>query len=348
MLYVQLQRNCPALLEPCRSPPLPTLRDRSNASELNRSSTGGGSSSTAHINGSSNGNNNGTCSGCSELHYAAEAATMACLPLGISSLPAIYLLAPISSSLHHTLADAVTTFRSIVALFACPLSLSLPVSAPHVSSSLPLSVLPAGSPLPRNATVLWPYLIFLSTAILCLSASAIHHWFLCHCSATKHATLCLDYAGIASAQFGMVLTHNYYAFHCQPQLQLFYVTLSSVIGVAAFSLTLVPWCKSNTLRVLLFASIGLTGIVAATHRSILYPNVKLLTTITHMERRSIFFGALGAVFYLSRAPERWLPGRFDLLGSSHQWMHLCAVAAYYSHHLTCLQYLQWQETCAVL
>jgi adiponectin receptor len=34
---------------------------------------------------------------------------------------------------------------------------------------------------------------------------------------------------------------------------------------------------------------------------------------------------LGLVFYLTHWPERWWPGRFDMLGKSHQLWHLCIV-----------------------
>jgi predicted membrane channel-forming protein YqfA (hemolysin III family) len=36
---------------------------------------------------------------------------------------------------------------------------------------------------------------------------------------------------------------------------------------------------------------------------------------------------LAFVFYVSMMPERWLPGTFDLIGSSHQLWHLLILAA---------------------
>jgi len=30
----------------------------------------------------------------------------------------------------------------------------------------------------------------------------------------------------------------------------------------------------------------------------------------------------GSAVYASRIPERWFPKRFDLLGQSHNWMHI--------------------------
>lgn len=41
----------------------------------------------------------------------------------------------------------------------------------------------------------------------------------------------------------------------------------------------------------------------------------------------------GAGIYASRVPERWFPGKYDLVGSSHQVFHLFVVAAVVSHLL---------------
>jgi adiponectin receptor len=35
----------------------------------------------------------------------------------------------------------------------------------------------------------------------------------------------------------------------------------------------------------------------------------------------------GMAIYVFRVPERWYPGRFDLVGASHQVMHFFALAA---------------------
>ena len=40
--------------------------------------------------------------------------------------------------------------------------------------------------------------------------------------------------------------------------------------------------------------------------------------------------ALVVYFYASRVPERWAPGRFDLVLQSHQLWHLCVLAAIFA------------------
>ncbi|EAZ20642.1 hypothetical protein OsJ_36258 [Oryza sativa Japonica Group] len=53
--------------------------------------------------------------------------------------------------------------------------------------------------------------------------------------------------------------------------------------------------------------------------------------------------ALGVAVYAARVPERWFPGRFDLVGHSHQLFHLLVVAGAYAHYLGALEYLKWRD-----
>ena len=40
---------------------------------------------------------------------------------------------------------------------------------------------------------------------------------------------------------------------------------------------------------------------------------------------------IGAALYAARVPERWYPGRFDVVGSSHQIFHVLVVTAAVVH-----------------
>lgn len=57
----------------------------------------------------------------------------------------------------------------------------------------------------------------------------------------------------------------------------------------------------------------------------------------------IFYG-LGVVVYATRVPERWKPGKFDLVGNSHQLFHVLVIAGAYTHYLAGLVYLEWRDT----
>ena len=52
---------------------------------------------------------------------------------------------------------------------------------------------------------------------------------------------------------------------------------------------------------------------------------------------------LGAAIYALRVPERWNPGAFDLICSSHQLFHLCVVAAALVHYRGVHTLLAWRD-----
>lgn len=53
--------------------------------------------------------------------------------------------------------------------------------------------------------------------------------------------------------------------------------------------------------------------------------------------------AIGAVFYVTRIPERWKPGMFDIVGHSHQIFHVFVVAAALAHCAATLNIIEWRR-----
>eukprot|EP00249_Psilotum_nudum_P036835 c8847_g1_i1 orf=413-1342(-) len=52
---------------------------------------------------------------------------------------------------------------------------------------------------------------------------------------------------------------------------------------------------------------------------------------------------VGTFFYISRIPERWIPGLFDLGGNSHNIFHVLVVAGAYTHYRATLIFLKWRD-----
>jgi adiponectin receptor len=62
----------------------------------------------------------------------------------------------------------------------------------------------------------WPLFVFLVSAVICLSSSAIFHWFSAH-SKNYHSFLSrLDYAGISLLIAGSCYPPYFYFFYCEP------------------------------------------------------------------------------------------------------------------------------------
>jgi adiponectin receptor len=78
---------------------------------------------------------------------------------------------------------------------------------------------------------------------------------------------------------------------------------------------------------------GLSGIAPLVNGVIIYgyPLAKVNFVVT----RVILMGALyliGAFIYAFRIPERWWPGKFDIIGQSHQIFHVLVVAGAAIHY----------------
>ncbi|GFP97187.1 heptahelical transmembrane protein 2 [Phtheirospermum japonicum] len=52
---------------------------------------------------------------------------------------------------------------------------------------------------------------------------------------------------------------------------------------------------------------------------------------------------VGVVFYVTRIPERWRPGAFDVVGHSHKIFHVFVVAAALAHCVATLIIMEWRQ-----
>ncbi|WFD22688.1 inc metabolism membrane protein [Malassezia equina] len=177
--------------------------------------------------------------------------------------------------------------------------------------------------------------LYLLAAAKCLICSVSWHvmagcadlnWFLCFA--------CIDYTGISWLVAASLETLVYNGFYCQPDIIAAYT-----VGVLALGITmaLVPWApwfndiKYRTIRILLFIFMAFMGVVPFVHGAFLHgtgPMAKFFSPIVP----SIVSYVVGVVLYAFRFPERLAPGRFDLIGHSHQLWHVAIVLAIFFHY----------------
>ncbi|KAJ7741413.1 hemolysin-III related-domain-containing protein [Mycena maculata] len=187
--------------------------------------------------------------------------------------------------------------------------------------------------------------VFLSSAIFCLGASAFFHTSTCHSEEVSSRCHALDYSGIVILTVGSFYPSLYFGFFCQPRLQIFYLAAISSIGLVAAYIVLSPEYSKPThraARTTVFVGLGLSGVGPITHC--------LLTEGYQRVFSDLGFGwvvlcgalyILGALLYANRIPERLAPGKFDYFLASHQIFHCCVVAAAGAHYagvLTALNY----------
>ncbi|KAG8471750.1 hypothetical protein CXB51_036214 [Gossypium anomalum] len=192
----------------------------------------------------------------------------------------------------------------------------------------------------------WPFYVFLAGSMFCLLSSSICHLFSCHSHHLNLSLLRLDYAGITTMIITSFFPPIYYIFQCDPQWHFIYLGGITVLGLFTIVTLLSPALSTNkfrAFRAMLFSSMGLFGIIPGVHAMIVnWSNPRRNITLAYESAMAIFY-LTGTLFYVSRVPERFKPGWFDLTGHSHQIFHVLVVMGALAHYGASLVFLDWRD-----
>ncbi|GAB4828237.1 hypothetical protein Ancab_035149 [Ancistrocladus abbreviatus] len=192
----------------------------------------------------------------------------------------------------------------------------------------------------------WPFYIFLSGSMFCLLLSSLCHLFSCHSYHLSMLLLRMDYVGISIMIITSFFPPIYYIFQCDPHWQIFYLSVITLMGLFTVVTLLSPTLSSGKyrgFRALLFVSMGLFGLIPAVHASILnWDNPRRNMTMAYELFMALFY-LVGTGFYVSRVPERFKPGWFDLAGHSHQIFHVFVVLGALAHYGAALVFLDYRD-----
>ncbi|KAL2322204.1 hypothetical protein Fmac_026583 [Flemingia macrophylla] len=186
----------------------------------------------------------------------------------------------------------------------------------------------------------WPWFVFLAGGMGCLAFSTLSHLLACHSKLFNLLFWRLDYAGISLMIVCSFYAPIYYVFYCNPYIRAFYLSTITVFGVMAIITLLSPSLSSSRFRPFrasLFLSMGFSGVVPAVHALVTHWEHQHVVVALGYELVMAILYATGAVFYVTRIPERWKPGAFDIAGHSHQIFHLFVVLGALAHTLATLQ-----------
>lgn len=188
----------------------------------------------------------------------------------------------------------------------------------------------------------WPFYVFLMGAITCLILSSICHLFSCHSHSLNTTLLKLDYLGITTMIITSYFPPMYYIFQCQPHFQIFYLTSISILGFLTI-LTLFTSTKHRIFRTLVFVSMGLFGIVPTVHAVVVnWDEPGANVTLAYEGCMGLSY-LVGALVYVTRVPERFRPGCFDLVGHSHQIFHVLVILGGLAHYGAALIFLEFRR-----
>jgi adiponectin receptor len=176
---------------------------------------------------------------------------------------------------------------------------------------------------------------FFVGATACLGLSATFHLFSNHSDRVQKFGNQLDYLGIVFLIWGSFIPSIYYGFQQDPELVKRYWTMITTICVMTATTTMMPAFrkpKFRPFRAAMFVAMGLSGVFPVLHgiRIYGYSTIKYVLGFDWLLTQGLLY-VLGATIYAARVPERFAPGRFDILGSSHQIFHVLVLLAAAAH-----------------
>ncbi|KAL5942664.1 hypothetical protein ACKVV1_001506 [Pyricularia oryzae] len=168
--------------------------------------------------------------------------------------------------------------------------------------------------------------VYFMAVIVCFFLSTIFHTFSDHSPGMHKFGNELDHLGIVFVMWGTGVSGAHFAFYCDAPTRNVYLGLLTGTAVGCGILTLRPKFRQpgyRTMRFLMYAGLGASLFLPLAHGlSVL--GWKRLDAAMGLES---FLGLAainfsGSAVYAMRIPERWFPGTFDLIGQSHNWMHV--------------------------
>lgn len=118
-------------------------------------------------------------------------------------------------------------------------------------------------------------------------------------------------------------------------LSIAYLSVMSIVGIAVFGLLMSSYFdpkERQKKKSMLFGLFGVSFIIPMCHLLILEKIGYTQDTLVFspFALRTVVFGAIyliGLLIYTVQCPERFVPGRFDYCGASHQIWHLLVLLA---------------------
>ncbi|KAL8206268.1 hypothetical protein R6Q57_009819 [Mikania cordata] len=202
------------------------------------------------------------------------------------------------------------------------------------------------TPTPTIEVTRWPLFLYLGGSMFCFVSSSICHLFSCHSHRLNCRLTQLDYTGIAVMIITSFFPPIYYIFICNPLWQYVYLSIIIILGVLAITVLLSPTRMSGKyrfMRTLIFVAMGFFGVIPAIHATIVNWNVPQRNLGLGFESGMGFCYLIGALFYVSRVPEKWKPGWFDLVGHSHQIFHFFVVMGALAHYVSVLMLYEYRR-----
>ncbi|KAF5960007.1 hypothetical protein HYC85_001216 [Camellia sinensis] len=156
----------------------------------------------------------------------------------------------------------------------------------------------------------------------------------------------LDYAGISLMIVCSFFAPIYYAFSYNPYSRFLYLTSISLLGILLIITLLAPALSTpcfRSFKASFFLTMGFSGVIPTAQAVVLFwGHPQMLLALGYELVIGVLY-AVGVSFYMSRIPERWKFGAFDIAGHSHQIFHVFVVAGALAHSAATLLAMNWRR-----
>ncbi|KAK3649712.1 hypothetical protein LTR56_006672 [Elasticomyces elasticus] len=185
-------------------------------------------------------------------------------------------------------------------------------------------------------------------AVTCLGMSATYHTISNHSEVVAKFGNRLDYMGIVFLIWGSFIPSIYYGFSAEPQLVRLYWTMITTFAAGTLAVVMLPKFRTpewRPFRALMFVAMGLSAAIPVLHGLQMYGPAQLERQmgLSWVVGQGVLY-LVGAVLYATRIPERWKPGAFDIVGSSHQIFHVLVVLAATAHLVGLLKAFDYEHS----
>lgn len=185
----------------------------------------------------------------------------------------------------------------------------------------------------KHDSYTWPLLAYMFVCIIFPLASATAHTFNTMSDLARHICFFMDYGALSIFSLGVAIAYRAYCFPSDLRNTWFghhytdMALINSVICTIASCQTrfMPPSTLRKVMRLGAFAWPYCYDSIPILYRLFLCNPHECLLQSQFIHARQFVFALLAAFLYASHLPERLNPGRFDIIGHSHQLFHVCSI-----------------------
>jgi adiponectin receptor len=173
--------------------------------------------------------------------------------------------------------------------------------------------------------------LFFLCCTTCFALSAVYHTLSDHSQGVHDCYNKLDHLGILVVLWGAGASSSHFIWSRHPEIEYSYLLISTTVALACGRITQQPKFRTRkyrTMRVVIYvlSVIGMSAPFFHGWYTLGLQGLEDAMDITSFMRMVLLVG-VGGGLYVSRIPERWFPITFDLLGQSHNWLHVLVLIA---------------------